>query len=315
MNTQNETNPSADSASSASSALNQSTHPSTGRPLTRLLELSERQLQHVNAWLKEGVSYRKIVEFCRTEFEKEIPYMTFVRYGNRTHSTRQIEELADSKEVAAELSKYAVTGNPSFSANTLETFEQMAFDLAVAYSRDHDAGDLATIQQLWPLIHRAKSTSIRERHATVQEQKLQLRREELALKREMFHARLDGRFTPNRNLNPNLSPEGPVCPNGPSRDTINPAAATPAGPASVSNAPITSEKTQHSALSTGHLKIISPCPLPPEVIEANLLYAEKVRTGKIIIDRSGPWVRAIELPDTDNASGQPLPENNASPSP
>src|SRR5687768_12024 len=113
MNTRNETNPSADPASSP---LNQSTHPSTGRPLTRLLELSERQLQHVNAWLEEGVSYRRIVEFCRPEFEKEIPYMTFGRYGNRTHSTRQIEELADSKEVAAELSKYAVTGNPSFSA-------------------------------------------------------------------------------------------------------------------------------------------------------------------------------------------------------
>ena len=45
-------------------------------------------------------------------------------------------------------------------------------------------------------------------------------------------------------------------------------------------------------------RVISPRPLPPEGIRTNLIYAEKVRTGKIIIDRSGHYIRAIELPDT-----------------
>src|SRR5688500_1793533 len=32
-----------------------------GRPLSRLLDLSDRQLEHVNAWLKDAVPCRKIV--------------------------------------------------------------------------------------------------------------------------------------------------------------------------------------------------------------------------------------------------------------
>jgi hypothetical protein len=111
-----------------------------------------------------------------------------------------------------------------------------------------------------------------------------------------------------------------------SRDAIDPANATPADPYPDDENP--SEKTQHSApvraahklssvlACTQHLKIISPRPLPPEVIEANLRYAEKVRTGKIIIDRSGPWIRAVELPDTDNASEKQSPsEDDQPPSP
>jgi hypothetical protein len=41
---------------------------------------------------------------------------------------------------------------------------------------------------------------------------------------------------------------------------------------------------------------ISRNPLPPEVIAHNLGFSKKLREGKIIIDRSGPYVRAVELP-------------------
>ncbi len=47
---------------------------------------------------------------------------------------------------------------------------------------------------------------------------------------------------------------------------------------------------------------ISPNPLPPEVIARNLEFSRKLRAGKIIIDRSGPYVRAVELPDAPNSN-------------
>src|SRR5688572_16458810 len=47
---------------------------------------------------------------------------------------------------------------------------------------------------------------------------------------------------------------------------------------------------------------ISPNPLPPEVIARNLEFSRKLRAGKIIIDHSGPYVRAVELPDAPNSN-------------
>src|SRR5688572_30164655 len=173
--------------------------PKTGRPLSRMECLSERQLHHINGWLDDGEPFKKVVALCKSEFDVEIPKTTLQRYYKRSASRTLIADLADSKEAAAEISKYAVTGIALFSATTLEILEQQAFDLAVAFNRDADAEDLGVLKNLWTLIHKAKGTQIRERHATVQEQKIQLRREELALKRELAR-------TPNLNLNRNLNP-------------------------------------------------------------------------------------------------------------
>ena len=277
-----------------------------GRPLTRLSVLSERQLEHVHAWIKEGVPSRKISEFCRKNFDKEIPHMTFVRYANRFEPFRHLHGLNDSKEAAKEISQYAATGNPSFSVNTLELLEQQAFDLALAHNRDADAADLHILEKLWALIHKAKNTQIRERHAAVQEQKLALRREELELKRQLAATR----------LNPNLHSASPAQ-NGwseaaaePSRDAAtqtnaakadqtpspktnpvnlvnpvqNPSSSSSSSSSSASSASTPSPEIHNSKLLIPNsFRCVSPNPLPPEVVEENILYARKLDCGEIKI--------------------------------
>src|SRR5688572_11417006 len=165
------------------------------RGLSRLFGFTERMFQHLNAWLDEQVAYRKISEYCLSEWQREVPHMTIARYAKRRMALTLSADLTDSKEAAAEISRYAATGDVSFSTNTLEILEQQAFDLAAVYQRDNDAADLETLKKLTDVINRARNTRVRERHATVQEQKIQLRREELALKRDLL-AR-----TPNLNRN------------------------------------------------------------------------------------------------------------------
>src|SRR5687767_1155469 len=123
------------------------TKPS-GRPLSRLAGLSEQQLGRINTWLDHAIPYRKIVELCRTEFQVEIPHMTIARYNKRSLARTLLDDLTDSKEAALEISKYAATGDASFSTTTLEILEQQAFALALAFNRDADADDLATLKTL-----------------------------------------------------------------------------------------------------------------------------------------------------------------------
>ena len=52
-----------------------------------------------------------------------------------------------------------------------------------------------------------------------------------------------------------------------------------------------------------------PYPLPPEVIAENRRYAEKLRTGKIILDFSGDGVREI-IVDDENEKETPTPKPN-----
>src|SRR5687768_15170475 len=160
------------------------------RGLSRLELCSERQLQHINAWLDESVPYREIIKLCQSEFQIEIPLSTVQRYNKRTDERDLILDLAESKETAAELSKYSQTGDARFSTNTLEILEQKAFDLTVAYHRDRDADDLAKIERLTKIINKAKNTAIRERHAAVQETKNDLRAQEIDLKRQLTEARV-----------------------------------------------------------------------------------------------------------------------------
>ena len=160
------------------------------RGLSRLELCSERQLQHINAWLDEAIPYRTIVDNCKIEFQIAIPLTTIQRYNKRTDERDLILDLAESKEAAAELAKYSQTGDARFSTNTLEILEQKAFDLTVAYHRDRDADDLAKIERLTKIINKGKNTAIRERHAAVQEKKNDLRAQEIDLKRQLTAARV-----------------------------------------------------------------------------------------------------------------------------
>lgn len=157
----------------------------TGRPLSRLATFSARQLEHINAWLDEGVSYREIAELCRTEFQKEVPHMTIARYYQRSAPRQVLDDRPESQEAAAQISHYAATGEARFSTTTLQLLEQQALDLALAFDRDADPADLHTLDQLHKIITRARNTAVRERHAQVQETKCDLRREDLALKRDL----------------------------------------------------------------------------------------------------------------------------------
>jgi hypothetical protein len=254
-----------------------------GRPLTRLEGVSDRQLERINAWLKKAVPYRKIVELCRTEFEKTIPHMTFVRYSNRTEILRQCEALADSKEAALEISRAAVTGDASFSTNTLELLEQVAFDLAAAYQRDADADDLRTLKDLWPLIHKAKATAIRQRHAAVQETKCQLRAQELALKEKLASHRIQMDLArQNQNPNPNLLPKTTQHPALSSQHFDRPTSTSPDAIHQPASGPTPGKPSNPvDPLPNPAPQIFGPCPLPPEVMAENQRHAELLLAGKI----------------------------------
>src|SRR5687768_11519631 len=164
MNT--ETNNETDtSAASVSSALKPGVRSTRG--LSRLEGLSSDQLQQLNTWLDHAVPYREIVKRCQTQFQADVPKTTIQRYNKRSAARTLIQDFTDSKEASKEISKYAATGDATFSINTLELLEQQAFDLALAHHRDRDADDLKTLEQLWTLIHKARNTRTRERHATV----------------------------------------------------------------------------------------------------------------------------------------------------
>src|SRR5215204_5876583 len=177
-NQNNPVNPDENQAASA---------PRPTRCLSKLVGFTD-----IDAWLDEQVAYRKIAGFCLTEWQREVPHMTIARYAKRRMALTLAADLSDSKEAAAEISRYAATGDVSFSTNTLEILEQQAFDLAAVYQRDNDAADLEALAKLTSIINQARNTRVRERHATVQEQKLQLRREELALKRELSLIKING---------------------------------------------------------------------------------------------------------------------------
>ena len=302
------------------------------RGLSKLVGFSEPQFERINAWLDEQVAYRKIAEYCLTEWQREVPHMTIARYAKRRLALVLAADLDESKEAAAEISPYAAAGDATFSTNTLELLEQKAFDLAAVYQRDSDAADLDTIKQLTSIINKARNTKIRERHATVQEQKLQLRREEFALKRELQHARLNGRLNPNPNLTLNPSAE--------SRTAIGTTHAASADP-NVTNAEnpsaSTDPKSDHDSRSelplVGHTLVAglgsqtknqkseiedpassdrfpTPNPLPYEIYLKNCAYTEKLLAGLVdpvtgrVLDEPAP---------TQNQENHPLHSQPSTP--
>ena len=44
------------------------------RGLSKLFGFTERMFQHLNAWLDEQVAYRKISEYCLSEWQREVPH-------------------------------------------------------------------------------------------------------------------------------------------------------------------------------------------------------------------------------------------------
>ena len=299
-------------------------HIRNTRGLSKLVGFTERQFQHIDSWLDEQVSYRKIAEWCRTEWQREVPHMTIARYAKRRTALVLAADLDESKEAAAEISRYAATGDASFSTNTLELLEQKAFDLAAVYQRDSDAADLETIKQLTSIINKARNTKIRERHATVQELKLQLRREELALKRELQHARLARALNPNLpdNSRDDLAPTEAATsvknhgrgafhprPTSNSRDAMGSTDAAPAD----QNATKGETLSASSASSASKPKIETPAsvdrfptpnPLPYDIYLKNCAYTEKLLAG--LVDP----ITGEELPDPNEAPTEaPTPEN------
>src|SRR5688500_4731411 len=123
------------------------------RGLSRLFGFTERMFQHLNAWLDEQVAYRKISEYCLSEWQREVPHMTIARYAKRRTALTPSAGPTDTTEAAAEISRYAATGDVSSSTTTPDTLEHQAFDLAAVYQRANDAADLATLKKLTDVIN------------------------------------------------------------------------------------------------------------------------------------------------------------------
>jgi hypothetical protein len=106
--------------------------------------------------------------------------MTLSRFRSRLALTELLDDSPESTAAAAEIVQYAATGQDNFSPATLHILERKAFELSLTCV--HVDEDMAALKNISAILCRHRNTTVRERLATVQEQKCQLRHQELKLK-------------------------------------------------------------------------------------------------------------------------------------
>ena len=198
-------------------------------------QFTDDQLLQIVDWLADH-TYNQTRGLIKDNYHREISHGAIQRFFERTSFLEHLDQSEQAAVAAREILRNTVSNQVKYSEATLRLLEQTAFNLALT-SRTRPR-DLDPLNRINNIICRSRNTAVRERHATVQEKKTDLRTRELDLKTQILHARLDGRLTLNRNLNPtrNLFSEdpqnsdptpiaaevGPDSPSGPSsRDAIS----------------------------------------------------------------------------------------------
>ena len=189
-NVQNTSNTSVPSAPAADSALKP-------HPKSSLAVFTPEQLTQISIWVQTE-KYDKASDLIFEKFGQKISTGALCRFfRNHVAIVEQLEDTPETAAAAAEILQLAANTNHKFTEASLHVLEQTAFKLSLTCA--HKTSDLDLLNRINNIICRSRNTAVRERHATVQEKKTDLRTRELDLKTQIFHARLDGRLTPNLN--------------------------------------------------------------------------------------------------------------------
>jgi hypothetical protein len=159
------------------------------KPLSRLEPLTDDQRSQIAAWLNDYHSYEKIIALTREQFGVEIPRMTLSRFRQRLALLDGLGDSPEAAQAAAELIQYAATGKDTFSNATLHVLERHAFELSFTCVTVEE--DMAALKAVSAILSRHQNAGIRQRMATVQEQKCNLRQQEIKLKAAVRGVRMD----------------------------------------------------------------------------------------------------------------------------
>ncbi len=144
--------------------------------LSELNGLSEEDRDQIDAWLDE-YGYRKTARLASEKFNRAISSNTIGRFANRAAPKHFLDDSPEAQETATQILQFAVSGQPQFTEAAVHVLEQTAFKLT--FSCTHRAENMKALMQISTMLFRHRNASVRERLAKVQEQKIELRREEL----------------------------------------------------------------------------------------------------------------------------------------
>jgi hypothetical protein len=147
----------------------------THRPLPRIDALPADQRQQLAEWLLTGVTFARIAELLKEQFNVEIPRTNLYRFKQRCEIHACVDDTPESSAARAELINAAATGKTNFSTATVRILERQMFELAL----DHNDPDRhKALGDLTGWLHKHKTDAVRERIAAVQEGKLKLRQQQ-----------------------------------------------------------------------------------------------------------------------------------------
>jgi hypothetical protein len=140
-----------------------------------LKDLTAAQLQSLRVWI-ENLGYRKAVERASEEFKRPIHKAALQRFIWRTAPADFLENTPDNDEATRQILKFAADGKADFTASTVGTLEQLAFQLSLTCTAIDD--DMNALAKLSTMLSRFRNSAVRERMAVVQEGKLKLRQQQ-----------------------------------------------------------------------------------------------------------------------------------------
>jgi hypothetical protein len=149
-----------------------------------------QQRKQIIAWNNKH-TYDHTIDLIQKEFGITVSRSSLGRFQARTALIQHIEDTPDTQAAADEILLHITSSNPShhkLTAASIEILEQTAFKLSLTCTQN--PSHLDALNRISLILCRARNTRVRERHATVQETKCDLRREELALKTKLVNHRI-----------------------------------------------------------------------------------------------------------------------------
>lgn len=172
------------------------------------------QQKQIIVWYEKH-TYDQTIDLIQQNYGVTVSRSALARFRARTALLQHIEDTPDTQAAADEILLHITSSNPGhnkLTAASIEILEQTAFKLSLTCTQNPSHLDHLT--RINTIICRARNTRVRERHATVQETKCDLRREEIALKEKLINHRIQMDLTrqnqnpnPDLNRNPNISLE------------------------------------------------------------------------------------------------------------
>jgi hypothetical protein len=173
-----QTSPSAPSPSSAVNSPSPTDHLTltTNHSHSSFAQFTQDQLLQISAWLDDHI-YEQVIKLTKNKYKRIVSRSALQRFYRGTAFKNRLAETPDTEAAAAQILQFAATGQPNFTQASLNVLEQTAFQLSATCHQQPE--DLAILNRITHIITRHKNTAIRERHATVQEEKCRLRHDQL----------------------------------------------------------------------------------------------------------------------------------------